>query len=312
MELMTLAPEIVTYLKDLEIAGLPTVWDTPVAQLRQLSQLRYGMSGESTQIHSIENRYIPGPTADLHVRIYRPTNEVNLPATIYFHGGGWVLGFIDLYDPCLTYLAKSSNSVVIAVNYQKAPEHPFPTPHDDCYATLSWVTTNAHSLGINQEAIGVAGDSAGGNLAAGVALRARDEKLLTLKFQLLVYPCISPDFSTYGYKEFAEGYGLTTKAMQWFWNKYLNDSANESNPYACPSREDSFVDLAPAVFITAQYDPLVTDSVNYSKQLLNAGNPVVYREFEGVIHGFFGNFVMTPSSALALDFAGEQIKKITQ
>lgn len=309
---MTLKPEVVKYLKDAKLAALPAVWEVPVAQLRELSQLRYSISGDVTPIHSIEDRYIPGPTSDLHIRIYRPTNEDNLPATVYFHGGGWVLGFIDLYDPCLTALAKSTNSVVIAVNYQKAPEHPFPIPLDDCYATLAWVVRNAKAFNINPDSVGVAGDSAGGNLAAAVALRARDEKLVALKFQLLVYPCIDANFSTYGYTELAEGYGLTTKIMQWFWDQYLGDSKNATNPYACPSRAESFADLAPAIIITAQYDPLVTDSVNYAEQLRTAGNPVIYREFEGVIHGFFGNMVMTPISAQAVDFAGVEIKKATR
>ena len=309
---MTLRPEIVAFLKVLEDAQLPKIWELPVTKLRQESQLRYGMSGGVTAIHSIENRYIPGPTSDLHIRIYRPSDEANLPATVYFHGGGWVLGFIDLYDPCLTQLAKSSNSVVIAVNYQKAPEHAFPIPLDDCFATLTWVINNAQSFNINPHSVGVAGDSAGGNLAAAVALRARDEKLPPLKFQLLVYPCIDTNFSTYGYTEFAEGYGLTTKTMQWFWGQYLGDPKNAANPYACPSKASSFANLAPSIFITAQYDPLVTDSVNYANQLKNAGNPVTYKEFEGVIHGFFGNMVMTPISGLAVDFAGDEIKKATR
>lgn len=308
---MSLKPEYVEFLKNQRENPAPAVWEIPIAQTRAFSQEQMKIAAPITPLHSIEDKYIPGVTADLHVRIFRPSSEPNLPAIVYFHGSGWAVGFIDLFNPALAYLAKESNAIVIAVNYQKAPENPFPTPFDDCYATLQWVVANAHGLGIDPTKIGVAGDSAGGNLAAATALKARDEKLVKLAFQMLVYPCINFDFSTDSYKEFAQGYGLTTKAMEWFWNQYLQDLRNAENPYACPSRAQTFKDLPPAVIISAQYDPLVSDSYLYRDLLAADGIPVVYKEFEGVIHGFFRAPEITPSSYEAISFVAVEIKKLT-
>ena len=171
---MTLAPEIAKLLADQKAAGLPQVWEAPLSEIRELTQSRVTFAGKPETIQSIANRFIPGPTADLPIRIYRPNSDQNAPALVYFHGGGWVMNFIDIYDAAAHRLANQSGSVVISVNYQKAPEHPFPIPFDDCYATLLWVKENATELGIDVNRIGVGGDSAGGNLAAAVAIKARD------------------------------------------------------------------------------------------------------------------------------------------
>ena len=166
---------------------------------------RYGghgnldMAGPLTPGVHIDHRFVTSPTADNPVRIYTPDGSGPFASMVYFHGGGWVFGHIDQYDAQLTDLAKRTHSKIISVNYQKAPEHKFPIPHDDCYATLKWVVENASELEIDPKKIGVAGDSAGGNLAAGVALRARDERLVDLAYQMLIYPAVDMDFSTETY-----------------------------------------------------------------------------------------------------------------
>lgn len=303
---MSLAPEIIKQLADQKAAGLPQVWEAPLSVIRELTQGRVAVTGKPEPIHSVVNRFIPGPTADLPIRIYRPNEDQNAPALIFYHGGGWVMGFIDIYDAALHRLANQSGSVIIAVNYQKAPEHPFPIPFDDCYATLLWVKSHGEELGIDPNRVGVGGDSAGGNLAAAVAIKARDEAI-ELRYQLLVYPCIARDFTTKSYSEFATDFGLSTQAMEWFWEHYLQGSQHDDNPYAVPMRAKSLAGVAPSLVITAQYDPLVSDSENYCAKLESDGSEVIYREFPGMIHGFFVNVAATPSSHLALDFAAAQI-----
>ena len=306
---MTLAPEMVKQLSDQKAAGLPEIWEVPVAVTRKQSQARVAFNGPAEPIYKVENRFIPGPTADLPVRIYRPSADKDAPALIYFHGGGWVLGFLDIYDAALHRLANQSGSVIISVNYQKAPEHPFPTPFDDCFATLQYVKSHADEFGINPNLIGVAGDSAGGNLAAAVALRARDEEI-SLAYQLLVYPCTALDFKSKSYIEYATEYGLTTRAMQWFWNQYLQGYEFDQNSYAVPAAAYTFKDLAPAIIITAQYDPLISDSEEYAEKLKSDGVAVTYREFPGMLHGFFATVAVTPSSPEAIDFCAREIRKI--
>lgn len=308
---MSLAPEIEAFLKRLDALNLPQVWQAPVDEIRRNTQGRTITSGPVENILEISNRFIPGPTADLPIRIYRPTVATNAPAIVYFHGGGWVLNFLDIYDASLARLANQSGATIIAVNYQKAPEHPFPIPFDDCYATLLWVVANATNLGIDENRIGVAGDSAGGNLAAAVALKARDNDI-ALSVQILIYPATDRNFDTASYKENATGYGLSTQAMQWFWDQYLQGSHHDENPYAIPMRASSFKALAPAIIITAQYDPLLTDGERYAELLHRDGVPVLYKGYEGMIHGFFTNMAITPTAQQAIDFIAYEVKKMTQ
>ena len=307
---MTLRPEYVKLLKEMAENNAPQVWEVPVSSTRSFSQQQLAIAAEMAPIHSVTDRYIPGDTADIHVRIFRPNDSKHLPCIIYFHGSGWTLGFIDLFNPCLSMLSKESESIVIAVNYQKAPEHPFPTPFNDCYASLDWVVKNSQSLGIDLDNISVAGDSAGGNLAAAVALRCRDENLIELASQLLIYPCIDRDFSTPSYSKFAEGYGLTSKAMEWFWDQYLQNPTDSKNPYACPARATTLKGLPPTVLITAQYDPLTSDGERYRDRLIDDGIQVSFKEFEGVIHGFFRAPEITPVSNEAITFVAHELKKL--
>jgi acetyl esterase len=308
---MSLAPEIQAYLKRLEALNLPQVWQAPVDVIRRNTQSRVATSGPVEAIYEISNRFIPGPTADLPIRIYRPSSASNAPAIVYFHGGGWVLNFLDIYDASLARLANQSGATIISVNYQKAPEHPFPIPFDDCYATLLWVIANATELNIDPRKIGVAGDSAGANLASGVAIKARDNEI-ALAFQLLIYPCNDRNFETESYIENATGYGLSTQSMQWFWDQYLQGSQHDTNPYAVPMRAGSFSEVAPAIIITAQYDPLISDGENYAALLERDGISVIYKEYAGMIHGFFTNMAVTPTAREAIDAVAVEITKLTQ
>jgi acetyl esterase len=308
---MSLAPEIKAFLEAGARAGLPQVWEAPLDVIRRNTQGRTVTSGPVEDVHEVINRFIPGPTADLPIRIYRPDNSAGTKTIVYFHGGGWVINFLDIYDASLSRLANQSGATIISVNYQKAPEHPFPIPFDDCYATLLWVISNARNLNINPANIGVAGDSAGANLASAVAIKARDNQI-PLAFQLLIYPCNERDFTTDSYLSCATGYGLSTQAMQWFWEQYLQGDHHDENPYAVPMKAPTFKDIAPAIIISAQYDPLLSDSQKYVELLQRDGVSVTYKEYAGMIHGFFSNLAVTPTAREAIDFAAGEIKKLTQ
>ena len=306
---MTLAPEIKAFLEASAAAGLPQVWEAPVEVLRRNTHGRVALAGKIEPLAAIENRFIPGPTSDLPIRIYRPATNTQR-TIVYFHGGGWVLNFLDIYDASLSRLANQSNATIVSVNYQKAPEHPYPTPFDDCYSTLEWVISHKNELAL-PNVIGVAGDSAGANLAAAVALKARDHQI-ELAFQFLIYPCLDRNFSTDSYRANATGFGLSTQAMQWFWEQYLQGNVHDDDPYAAPQRAQSFAGLAPAIIITAQYDPLLSDGENYLAALKNAGVSVSYRKFDGMIHGFFTNLAVTPTATTAIDWSAQEIIKLTQ
>jgi len=284
---MGLKPEITAYLAERSATGLPQVWQAPLAEIRENTKLHIALKQPLLQIYSVDHRSINGPTSNLPIRIYRPSEENNLPALVFFHGGGWVLNFLDIYEPALRKIAKNGNFVIIAVEYQKAPEHSYPAPLDDCYATLKWVIENAAELGIDLAAIGVGGDSAGGNLASSVALKACSEQLISLAFQLLIYPCNDYQMNYPSATNYSQGYGLTTQAMKWFWDQYLSKVEDQEDPYAVPVKANSLRGVAPAILIAAEFDPLTDDVKNYYQKLIKDSVPAIYKEFAGQIHGFF-------------------------
>ena len=308
---MPLAPEIKAFLEKQAAAGLPAVWDAPLSEIRANTQGRMATSGQVEPVREVINRFIPGPTADLPIRIYRPTDNPAAPAIVHFHGGGFVLNYLDMYDASMSRLANQSGFTIIGVHYQKAPEHPFPIPFDDCFATLEWVIANSDELKIDRDFVGVAGDSAGATLASAVALKARDNGI-SLAFQALIYPCNGRNFATDSYEKMATGYGLTTKAMQWFWEQYLQGNSHDKNPYAVPTQATSFKNLASAIVITAQYDPLLSDGEKYAQLLKRDGIEVSYTEYPGMIHGFFTNLAVTQTAREAIDSAALEIKRLTQ
>ena len=259
-----------------------------------------------------ENTYFTSPTADLHAVIYRPKNvKPNAPALVYFHGGGWVFSWTLRYAAQMSNIAAETGFVVIGINYQKAPEHPFPTPFDDCYAGLLWVAKNADRFGIDPTKIGVGGDSAGGNLAAAVALKAADTGDVKLAYQMLIYPCLETDFQSASYLAHETGFGLESVGMQWCWGLYVPDE-HMANKYAVPARANSFENLAPAIIALAEHDVLRDDGANYAASLEKAGVSVTLREFPGMIHGFFGHGFMVDDAYNLRKWLSEQIVKGVQ
>lgn len=308
---MPLAPEIKAFLEKQAAAGLPAVWEAPLSEIRANTQGRMATSGPVEPVREVINRFIPGPTADLPIRIYRPTDNPSAPAIVHFHGGGFVLNYLDMYDASMSRLANQSGFTIIGVHYQKAPEHPFPIPFDDCFATLQWVIAHSDELKIDRDFVGLAGDSAGATLASAVALKARDMGIV-LKFQVLIYPCNGRKFTTDSYENMATGYGLTTQAMKWFWDQYLQGDAHNENPYAVPMTAKDFTGVAPAIILTAEFDPLLSDGEQYAALLHRDKVPVLYKQYDGMIHGFFTNLAVTPTAQEAIDFVADELKKLTQ
>lgn len=283
-----LKPEIVDFIAKLTALSSKALADSTPYDIRTSAMEKWApvYLGKAEPLKSIEHKYFSGPTADLPIAIYRPEGDGLLPAIVMFHGGGWVAGNLQLNAVQHQLMATDSGAVVISVNYQKAPEHKFPIPLNDCYATLQWVSAHAKELGINPDLIGVAGDSAGGNLAAAVALRARDEKGPKVAFQVLIYPATDHNFDYPSMIENSPNYLLSSDAMRWYWDQYVNSPEDYKNPYVIPMVSSDLSGLPPAIIITAEYDPLRDEAEAFAKRLKSAGNSVVLHRFEGVIHGF--------------------------
>ncbi len=250
-------------------------------QGREIFESFVDLVGDGPKLVRVEDRTLPG---DVSVRIYSDTLAPNQPAAMYFHGGGWVLGNVRTHDAVCRRIAKASGCTVISVDYAPAPESPFPGPLHDCYSATSHVASHGADFGIDPDRIAVVGDSAGGNLAAALVLKARDEAGPSIKFQALIYPVIEPNFESESYTEFAEGHALTRTAMQWFWQQYLGE--RQPTPLASPSRAESLRGLPPAHVITAEYDVLRDEGESYAQRLSEAGVPTTTRRYDGNLHGF--------------------------
>jgi acetyl esterase len=244
--------------------------------------------GPRPEVAKVEDLEVPGPSGRIPVRVYRPSERPGLPTLVYFHGGGWAICSLETHDPTCRQLANAAECVVVSVEYRLAPEHPFPAAPEDCYAALGWVAQHAGSFGADARRLAVAGDSAGGNLAAVVALLARDRRGPALCHQLLVYPVTDHSFDTPSYRDNAEAPILTRDSMRFFWEQYLARAEDGANPYASPLRAKDLSGLPPAHVITAEYDPLRDEGEAYAARLSEAGVPVRCDRYDGMVHGFFG------------------------
>jgi acetyl esterase len=242
--------------------------------------------GPVEPVARVEDRVIAGPGGLLAIRIYVPAAPGPLPAMVYFHGGGWVLGNLDGSDAQCRALTNAAGCVTVSVDYRLAPEAKFPAPAEDCYAATLWVAENASALGCDPGRVAVAGTSAGANLAAVVPLMARDRGRPAIAFQVLVYPITDGGMDTPSYGENAEGYFLTADAMGGFWKHYINDDPDRVHPYAAPINAADLGGLPPALVITAEHDPLRDEGEAYAARLRAAGVPVTCTRYDGTIHSF--------------------------
>ena len=271
-------------------SGLTDLWGAPL-QLQRVAH------------HKLEN----GVT----LRAYHPSDASNQPVVMFLHGGGWVIGDIDSHDSLCRRLAHEAGCVVVSVDYRCAPEHKFPAAFDDCYDATRYVVEHADDLGVDPERVAVAGDSAGGNLAAAVAIKARDVGSPQIRFQLLIYPVVEPDFETNSYRERAEGFGLRRSTMSWFWDQYLRDDPDLQNPYAVLTRAD-LSGLPSAHVITAEYDVLLDEGESFASKLREAGVATTLRRYDGVIHGFMHLAGILDIGREATSDAAQQLKQALQ
>jgi acetyl esterase len=267
------------------------------------------MAGPGPEVAEVGDGTVPGPGGDIPIRVYRPAGAgpEPLPVTMWFHGGGWVLGSVDEHDGACRELANASGVLVVSVEYRLSPESPFPGPLDDCFAATRWVAEHAGEIGGDPARLAVAGDSAGGNLAAAVAVRARDEGGPALAFQLLVYPAVDAEMSYPSLVENGEGYVLTADSMRWFWGHYRGD-ADARDGYLSPLYAADLSGLPPAMVITAEFDPLRDEGEAYAKLLEQAGVPTVAKRYDGQIHGFFTLSGLFPAASTAVAEAAAALK----
>lgn len=250
---------------------------------------------------------LPGRTLD--ARLYVPEGAgAQPPIILFFHGGGWVLGNLDTHDATCRDLARASSAAILSIAYRLAPEARYPTAAEDCYEACLWAVDNAASLGIDATRMAVAGDSAGGNLAAAVSLMARDKGGPALRHQLLIYPVTDNDFSTPSYLDNGSGnYFLSTSAMRWFWSHYLGDCPADKALLARVLHVEDLSNLPSATVITAEFDPLLDEGNAYAERLKKAGVPTAHHQAPGMIHGFFGMAAAVPDAHHWISLAGKNL-----
>jgi acetyl esterase len=268
-------------------SGVPATHTLPVAEARRLYEARIAVMAAPAAVAGVTERRIDGPGGPLAVRLYTPHGKGPFPLMVFFHGSGFVLCSLDTHDGMCRNLAAGIGCVVASVDYRLAPEHKFPAGPDDCLAATRWLAAHAAEFGADPARLMVAGDSAGGNMAAVTALRLRDEGGPAPCGQMLLYPVT--DYHTPGtasYVQNGEGYGLTRNTMEWFWNHYLDNPAEADNPHASPLRAASLAHLPPAYVVSAEYDPLRDEAEQYGERLREHGVPVEIVRCAGMNHGF--------------------------
>lgn len=250
---------------------------------------------ETAALKSIEDKFISiDEDAEIKVRIYTPMGNGPYPLLIYYHGGGWVLGDIELADASCRMIANKTGRIVVSVDYRLAPEYKFPVPLNDCYTALEWVSNNATSINGNAYDIAVCGDSAGGNLATAVSMMSKKQNGPTILAQVLIYPVTSLDFNSESYRQFGKGFGLDTELMIWFSNHYINKEADKKNPYVSPLYARNLENLPPTLLITAENDVLRDEGKAYGERLKRAGVEVELFCEKGLVHGYFTNMGIFP------------------
>ena len=273
----------------LKLAGsLPFPGTTPIEEERaEFRNMMRQWRGDPKPLPRVEDRQIPGPDNRIPIRVYSPVIADGQPILVFYHGGGFRLGSLDSYDPICRDLAARSGAIVVSVAYRLAPEHLYPAALDDSYAALEWVHSHAADIDGDPTRIAVGGDSAGGNLAAAVSLKARDLDGPPIVFQLLIYPVLNfAEMETESHKLFAEGYLIGGAAHEFTRDMYLPNPADRRSPFASPLLADDLAGLPPALVITAEFDPLRDEGELYARKLADAGVQARATRYQGVPHAF--------------------------
>jgi acetyl esterase len=299
-------PQAGKLLELVKASGLPAVeqLDPPVAR-RAYTERRAFSQPAPMEVASVRQHLAPGPHGPVAIRDYRPVGSTAgqaLPALVYFHGGGWVIGDLDSHDVLCRELCQRSGCAVFSVDYRLAPEHRFPAAIDDALAATRWIAANAGELALDRTRLAVGGDSAGGNIAAVLAIALRGDASLRLAYQLLIYPATDQNYGTLSYRENGEGYLLTAASMLYFRGHYLPDPAQWQDWRASPLLAEDLSGLPPALVLTAGFDPLRDEGLAYADRLAQAGNAVDYVCFSRQIHGFItmGRVIGEATTAIEL------------
>jgi acetyl esterase/lipase len=281
---------------------------SPADAVKKVLQ-QQGKSTAPEAVGNVENRNIPGAAGQIAIRIYTPAGDGPFPVLFYIHGGGWVIADLDTYDSSARALTNAAQAVVVSTHYRQAPEHPYPAAHDDVFAAYQWTLKNAAGLKGDPARVAVAGESAGGNMAAVVSIRARDRKLQMPVHQLLVYPVAGTDMNTESYRENANAKPLSKPMMSWFAKHYLGLAAATGNAEINLAARRDLKGLPATTIITADIDPLRSEGQALAIALQSAGVAVASRNFEGSTHEFFGMGAVVPDAKEAVAFAGAELKK---
>mgnify|MGYP001772493194 CR=1 FL=1 len=263
-------------------------------------------SAPKAEVGRIEDIKIPGSETEIKARVYYPKNKGPYGVLVYFHGGGFVLGDIESYDPVCRAITNACNCVVVSVDYRLAPEHKFPAAVVDAFDATKWVYQNLDKFD-GKMGIAVGGDSAGGNLAAVVAILAKENRI-DLKKQILVYPVVGPDVVSRSVTEYGDGYFLKRSDMEWFASQYFRNPTDILDWRFSPILYPDLSGLAPALIITAEYDPLRDQGESYAARLSQAGVPVTNVRFNNVIHGFMSFFSIIPQGKDAINLIGSVLR----
>jgi acetyl esterase len=305
-----LHPQVKMLLDGMAAAGGPAFDTLPATEARALYN-EFASLEPGEEVTRVDDRLVPGEVVDVPVRVYTPAGAVGAePAGVllWIHGGGWVVGNLETADATCRQLANRSGAVVVSVDYRLAPEHTAPAALEDCLAALTWTVENDELLGVTAAKVAVGGDSAGGNLAAVLCQRVRDDFGPQIDFQLLVYPVTDCTLGHRSMEENAEGYFLTKAAMEWFVGHYLPDDVDPKDPTVSPLYADRFEGLPPAMVITAEFDPLRDEGEAYALRMQDAGVAVQAERYAGQIHGFFGMASLLEDGATAVDRAGAALR----
>ena len=287
--------------------GLPPMQSLPPVEARLFYRDRRAFTQpEAPLVAEISELVAEGPHGAIPLRLYRPTlrsdDRAALPVLVYFHGGGWTIGDLDTHDVLCRQLANGSGCAVVSVDYRMGPEHRFPAGSDDCLAATYWVHRHAEEFGLDASRLAVGGDSAGGNLAAVVAIAARDAGDLPIAYQLLVYPSVDQRWGHASHQTNGKGYVLERETIQYYHDNYYVDTSNDLDWRASPLLHPNLSKLPPALVLTAGFDPLRDEGLDYADALVAAGNRAAYLCFDRQIHGFItmGKLLDEANTAVAM------------
>jgi acetyl esterase len=306
---MPLDPQAKRIIDATNALGLPPVEQMSPADARESMRTRTAALGPIEDIALVGDHRVPVDGGEITVRCYTPAGAGPFPALVFFHGGGWVIGDLFTHDGICRSLANAAGCVVASVDYRLAPEHKYPVAVEDAFAATRWVAQHGEQLGVDARRLAVGGDSAGGNLAAVVSLMSREQGGPGLALQALIYPATQHSFDTRSYEEHADGYLLTRNGMRWFWNHYLRRPEDGAETHASPLLSRDLGGLAPALVITAEYDPLRDEGEAYADRLREAGVPVTLTRYPGMIHGFFRMINLVDKARAARDEVAGALRK---